>query len=224
MSGAFAQWQPRYAAHGVATFPVEITPERKRPMVNHFDRIGVRYSGQLALKFPASDSFAFSAGRRNGLTVIDLDTRDERTVADALAEYGPTPFMVRTPRKGFHLYYRHNNEPRRVRHGDCLDMLGGGMVIAPPSTAPAGRYEIIQGGLDDLDRLPVARVDKVESIEARRHTNDRIPHGKRDDTLFRRLLREVRHVDDFDTLLDIARTLNMDCDPPLTDTQALNKA
>ena len=29
MSGVFAEWQPRYAAHGVATFPVG--PDKKTP-------------------------------------------------------------------------------------------------------------------------------------------------------------------------------------------------
>jgi len=215
MSGAFAQWQPRYAEHRVPTFPVAITPEHKKPMVKHFDRIGVRYSKQLALRFPASGAFAFAAGRRSGLTVIDLDTRDERKVTEALATYGPTPFLVRTPRKGFHLYYRHNGEPRRVRHGDSLDLLGGGMVIAPPSDAPAGGYEIIEGTLADLDRLPVMRFP----AKLRSNPAHDIASGRRNDALFRFALEQVRHVDNLDALLDVVRTRNLGCDVPLPDTE-----
>jgi hypothetical protein len=34
-------------------------------------------------------------------------------------------------------------------------VLGGCLIIAPPSVAAKGQYEIIQGNLDDLDRLSV---------------------------------------------------------------------
>ena len=40
--------------------------------------------------------------------------------------------------------------------------------------------------------------------------------------MFQRLLREVRYCDDFDSLLDVARTLNKDCIPPLEDASVLN--
>ena len=38
MTGLFAEWQPRYAEHRVATFPVE----GKRPCVRAWDRVGLR--------------------------------------------------------------------------------------------------------------------------------------------------------------------------------------
>ena len=47
-----------------------------------------------------------------------------------------------------------------------------------------------------------------------------IPKGKRNNTLLRRLFR-VRHCDDPDSLLDVARTLNMDCEPPLRDAEVV---
>jgi len=216
MSGTFAQWQPRYAEHHVATFPAEILPERKKPKVSHADRVGLPYSAQLALRFPEADAFAFYAGPRSGITVVDLDTSDESMVADAFAMYGPTPFVVRTPsRKGFHLYYRHSGEPRRVRHGASLDMLGGGIVIAPPSQAPAGRYQIIAGTLEDLDHLPRLRQDN-KLDEQTRSTDELIHEGKRHDELKDRLAEEVWHTDDFDSFLDRAMTIGtMHMVPPI---------
>jgi hypothetical protein len=51
-----------------------------------------------------------------------------------------------------------------------------------------------------------------------------IPDGQRDDSLFRLLLREARHCDDFETLLDVGKTLNMNCVPPLDENHVIRKA
>lgn len=224
MSGTFARWQPRYAEHGVATFPAEILPNRKKPKVSRADRIGLRYSAQLALKFPEADAFAFYAGPRSGITVVDLDTSDESMVGDVFAKYGPTSFVVRTPsRNGFHLYYRHGGEPRRVGHGASLDMLGSGIVIAPPSQAPAGRYQIIGGTLEDLDHLPTLLLqdNKPKPSEPARPNMRTVHEGERNDALFRFALRQVKFVDSFDALVDVVRTRNLELDVPLEDEEVM---
>ena len=78
----------------------------------------------------------------------------------------------------------------------------------------------MQGRLDDLDRLtPLRALDDLPAAGP-----GRIPEGRRDDTLFRLLLREVRACDDVDTLLDVARTINTSCVPPLPDAQVVSKA
>ena len=48
MMGLYADWQPRYAAHGVATFPVR--PD-KTPAIKGYLRIGSKGSRQLAQRF-----------------------------------------------------------------------------------------------------------------------------------------------------------------------------
>ena len=98
------------------------------------------------------------AGPRNNVTVYDVDTRDERVVADALDRHGATPIIIKTASGKWHLLYRYNGERRRIRPWDGLpiDLLGaGGFVVATPSLINGGRYEIVQGKFDDLDRLPV---------------------------------------------------------------------
>jgi Bifunctional DNA primase/polymerase, N-terminal/Primase C terminal 1 (PriCT-1) len=218
VSGVFACWQPRYAEHGVATFPVSI--EDKKPVVRGWRRLGVGYSAQLALRFPTNDAFGFAAGGTSGITVLDIDTTDERVRDDAFARYGEPRVVVRTLSGHWHGWYRYNGEPRRIRPwpGKRVDILGKGCAIAPPSQGPRSRYEFIQGGLDDLDHLT-----KLRGLDL--PTGDGpIPEGRRDDTLFRLLLREVKACDDFDTLLDVARTINMSCVPPLHDAQVVSKA
>ena len=77
MSGVFAEWQPRYAEHGVATFPVE----NKIPRVRSWQKLGLNGSSQLAMKFPDADAFGFQCGARNRITLIDIDSDDVNVVA-----------------------------------------------------------------------------------------------------------------------------------------------
>lgn len=154
MSGVFAQWQPRYAEHGIPTFPVR----EKRPAVSGYLKIGVRASGQFAIKFPTSDTFGLAC-RRNRITVLDVDAPDERLLADAMSEVGPTPFVVRSGSGNFQAWYRNSGERRKVRPNPerPIDILGDGFVVAPPSRTEKGAYSIICGTLDDLANLPPMR-------------------------------------------------------------------
>jgi hypothetical protein len=218
MTGVFAAWQPRYAEHGIPTFPVDLST--KKPEVRGYLKVGLGYSGQLALRFPDNDAFGFAPGPRAAITVLDIDTTDESVRDEAFDRHGQPAVVIRTLRGHWQGWYRHNREQRRIRPwpGKPIDILGGGFVCAPPSQGRRGRYTFIQGRIDDLDRLTTLHdLDLPAAPEP-------IHQGTRDNTLFRRLLREVRACDDFDTLLDLARTLNMDCVPPLTDAQVISQA
>ena len=76
MSGLFARWQPRYAEHSLATFPVRIEGTDKRPAVRGYLQLGLDLSRQLARQFPANDAFGFALGNRTRITVLDVDTPD----------------------------------------------------------------------------------------------------------------------------------------------------
>jgi hypothetical protein len=177
MSGVFARWQPQYSEHGVATFPVSI--EDKKPVVRGWRQLGLGYSAQLALKFPANDAFGFAAGGRSCITVLDIDTTDERVRDDAFARYGEPRVVVRTVSGHWHGWYRYAGEPRRVRpwRGKPIDILGKGCVVAPPSQSARSRYAFVQGSLDDLDYLTALR-----GLDPPAHLGqgyERIPEGRR---------------------------------------------
>lgn len=159
IAGAFAQWQPRYARHGVATFPLEIIGKEKKPMISNYGRVGLRGSGQLALKFPEAQALGFMAGRRT-VFVTDLDSRDEQIIRVGEKMFGRSPLLWRTGGGKFAAAYAHHGETRLIRPIPDLpiDVLGGGVVVAPGSIGELGPYEIIRGSLDDLDRLPYARI------------------------------------------------------------------
>jgi hypothetical protein len=55
-------------------------------------------------------------------------------------------------------------------------------------------------------------------------TETRIEEGRRNNTIFRFALEQARHCDTFDTLLDVMRTRNMDCEPQLSDDVLVSTA
>jgi hypothetical protein len=78
--GIFSEAQPMYAAHGIATFPLG---SDKMPEVANFQRMGLPASTKLATRFAGSPALGFMCGRRNGVTVLDVDTTNERVLTDA---------------------------------------------------------------------------------------------------------------------------------------------
>jgi hypothetical protein len=126
--GLFATWQPIYAAHNIATVPC--SPD-KRPLVKNPQRFGAVASGGIAHKFSTANALGFYAGAKNGITVLDIDTTDERALADALIRHGDTPLITRTASGKFHALYRHNGERRHIRPWQELpiDVLGGGCAF-----------------------------------------------------------------------------------------------
>ena len=116
-----AEWQAAYAQRGLPTFPINPMADdgkTKRPCVKHYDKIGLRASQQLALKFRDANGLACMAGRATG-SPSSILTREvpkaERLMAEAQCAYGQSRFIVRTGRNGLHADHRHNGEPRKIR-------------------------------------------------------------------------------------------------------------
>jgi hypothetical protein len=159
MSGIFSTWQPIYAEYGIATFPVAIEGKNKRPMNKGYQRTGLRGSAELAKKFTEANAFGMILGRRNNILLVDVDTKDERVLEDALSTYGDTPIVSRTATGGgFHAWYRYSDEAWK-NHSDArrairpdptkpFDFLAGGMAVAPSS---AGRKR--PSGIVQMDRV-----------------------------------------------------------------------
>lgn len=212
--GLFAEWQPRYAERGIATFPVR----EKRPAVTNYLKIGMRASGQFALKFPSDDAFGLGC-KRNRITVLDVDAPDERLLADAMSECGPTPFVVRTASGNFQAWYRNSGEPRRVRPDPRrpIDILGHGFVVAPPSRGAKGKYEIISGGLDDLGALPpMHRLEPPPAAVAL------FEEGRRNETLWRHCMEKAHRSANITDLMEEAMLFNQSAFyEPLPDAEVL---
>jgi hypothetical protein len=243
--GPFARWQPKYAKYGVPLFPVRVTADSKKPLVKNYLKTSAKTSLRFAEKFANAASFGFVCGASTGITVADLDSTDPAIIAEAERMFGPTPLHWATGSGKFALAYRHAGERRHVRafgkDGPPIDLLGRGFAVAPPSAGTAQNYEIIKGGLDDLAHLPVARIP--DEIRDRVYAADRVIEteflpsmvaekpelvvndGARNNALFQHCMGQAHFCDDFEALLDVARTFSeMNSNPPLADKEVVRTA
>lgn len=195
MPGVFAQYQPLYARCGIATFPV--TAE-KSPAVKHFTKIGLPASAAFALRFTEAPGIGFVAGRRSGLTIVDVDSPDEAALQTALKTFGDTPLISRTGSGHWHAWYRHGGEKRQIRlmADPPVDLLGGGLVIAPPSNLKRGSYAFYRGGLSNIADLPYLRLPKVLDPAEKARPKPQKPKravggGERNNALFKACMREA---------------------------------
>lgn len=206
--GLFHRWQAEYAAHNVVTFPIA---GNKKPAVTNWQRAGLNASQQWALKFPDAEAFAFLAGPRNRITVLDYDSKDERGFADEIARYGEPAIIVRSGSGNLQGWYRHNGEARRVRPDPRkpVDILGNGQVVAPPSRGSKAPYQFIKGTLDDLDRMTIMRnADDLKRAETAAKaipaTGERVRQGGRREALLAFLRKQANHCVTIDDMMDVA--------------------
>lgn len=210
MPGVFATWQPAYADAGIATFPVDAA--NKKPSVGNYLRAGRPASAAFARKFQTTDALGFACGSRSGLTVLDVDAPDENLLADCLNRYGPTPMVARTASGKFHAWYRNNGERRKIKvpgFSGPVDILGGGMAIAPPSKSAGGAYTFLDGAsLADVASLPVMRAQGFTGPSEAPDPTQSAYEGKRNQTLFTACCRAAPGVSDHAALLRFAEALN----------------
>jgi len=226
MSGIFSTWQPIYAERGMATFPVG---EAKKPCIRGWQKIGLNYSRELASKFLDADALGYITGRRSNVTVLDIDTTDDKVAEDAIRRHGQPAIVTRTASGKLHLLYRYNGENRRIRPWPDLpiDLLGdNGYALAAPSKLATGSYEIIHGHLDDLDCLKPMESGVVSPT---RHGGVLVPKGERNRALFDHCRRAARHCDSLEALIDCAATyrdnrLTKDPADPITDAEVIKTA
>jgi hypothetical protein len=88
--GIFTKWQPQYAERRIATFPVKAD---KKPAIRRWNQITLKGSSRLAERFHESDAFGFQLGPKSQITALDVDSRDEAVLADALTCHGDTPSL-----------------------------------------------------------------------------------------------------------------------------------
>jgi hypothetical protein len=172
---------------------------------------------RFASQFPASNIGALPGLSRPPLTVVDADDDDATSIM--LRRCGDTPLITATPGGGHHLWYRNAGEKtghhlRRLEGLNVDVKAAGGVVVIPPSRAwlgdkPGKPYVLLKGTWADLASLPEVLPGSLPIVErpAEVITLRAVRHGLRNSALQKGLLREVKHCDDFETLLDVARTI-----------------
>jgi hypothetical protein len=146
-----------------------------------------------------------------------------------LARHGEPAIIVRTPSRKFHGWYRHDGERRTIdawkNEYPKHDLLGAGIVVAPPTQRSDSSYEFVKGSLEDLDRL-----QPMEGVAASLRGNKPAAvlqigtappagTGARNNTLYRTCMRQAHGCTTFDDLLAVAREANAIYSPPLEETE-----
>jgi hypothetical protein len=187
--------------------------------------VGLNGSAELADKFTDTDALGYVTGRRSNVTVLDIDTTDEKVAEDAMRRHGQPAIVTRTASGKLHLLYRYNGEPRRIRPFPDLpiDVLGdNGYALAAPSKLEKGSYEIIHGHLDDLDRLTAMAASQGDSTVAAPLRGMR-EHDGRNTALFLAIGPTARDINlaggTREQLLRIARQHNAQCAEPMEDKE-----
>lgn len=221
----------------MAVFPLK--PKEKKPLTAHgvkdattdFDTITKWWK-----KNPNANIGIACGQISGGLLVIDLDERPNGVSGfDSLheweSEHGELPETARTitGKGGSHiLYHVDHKENNRVDLLDGVDVRSdGGYIVAPPSIHPNGKayeweYDPEEYGIADanenvLDLLSVGKKKvEVESFTA----PDKIPDGKRNDTIFKLACSlQSKGLGDGSILAACLAENNAKCNPPLDDAE-----
>jgi hypothetical protein len=165
----------------------------------------------------------------SGVTVVDCDA--PVAVAAMIERCGDTPLKTSTPSGGVHLWYRSNGERCANLRPEGLPVdvkAKGGFVVVPPSVRPSGPYagrlyRFHSGSWADLGNLPSIRCGSLATARPRKPGPPTrlcaVKEGHRNNMLFRALLRHAPHCDYMEDLMDVANSINDDCDPPLPDLE-----
>jgi hypothetical protein len=222
---AFQDAGPAWAAAGIVPLPLGGV-DGKRPLIKGPAKLGRHAALQLAPKFPDA-GLGFWCGRRNGLTVVDIDSTADAELQYAIDTYGDSPVIVKTASGKAHCYYHHAGETRRIRpdKDHPIDILGeGGLAVAPPSTRPSGgRYEFLRGGLADLRSLPTIRPGALvqrELVRPEAHRSaGRVSIGNRNNSMFLLACGLAHTAEGKAGLLDQVRKANAELASPLPDDE-----
>ena len=239
LSGPYALTAAPLAGIGLVPIPCGGADGKQPLLINWTKQTAAKVLSQLPdliARF-GHENIGIACGASN-IVVIDID--DVALVEAMLARFGDTPVIVESPSGGLHLYYRANATIRsrnlRASEGLAVDIKAtGGFVVVPPSINPASgnSYQFLRGGWDQLQNLPPCPVDclpnRASEVGRRdgrpRSHRGRIPVGTRNDWLFTELLKQAPFCDDYEALLDVARTHNdFHFEAPLPDTEVTDVA
>jgi hypothetical protein len=232
MVGAFANFAMDLANNGLAVIPLG-GDDGKVPLIKYGTLTrppGRGFISKLSRKFPDANVGVLCG--LSGVTVVDID--DPAVFELMIDRCGDTPLKIATPSGGFHLWYKANGErSANLREQEGLDVdvkAIGGLVVVPPSIRLSGvhagmSYTLLSGTWNDVDILPFAKLGSLPTHnETPVHSIQAVKKGHRNDFLHSQLLKQAQVCDDFDALLDVARTLNEGFSPPLTDTEVIKTA
>jgi hypothetical protein len=134
------------ARRGLRVFP--LVPGQKRPAIKRFYAEATADEDRIRAWWAERPDYNIGIATGDGLVVLDIDTkpgRDGRPWLD-LTEID-SPFKVRTPSGGLHLYFATESEIANNydRLAKGVDVRGyHGFVVGPGSRVAGGVYEVVE--------------------------------------------------------------------------------
>ena len=209
-----------FASHAVDLFDRELAPiptggdNGKRPMIKGYTKRSLAPDTLYAMADDPryhDSNIAVVCGQSN-LNVVDVD--DPELLKPMLKRFGKTPIIGQTAgRGGFHLFYKavRGVGPQDFRISEAIEVeikAEGNILMFPPSVHPKTRREwkFVEGNLSDLNKLPKFKIEAAVPRINNKSERERIEKGFRNEWLFKQCLREASYCDDFDGLIDVART------------------
>lgn len=143
---------------------------------------------------------AVVCGEVSNLLVLDFDIYKDKGVYGRFKELPSIAkgncFVVKTPRGGYHFYYRHREGLSNLRGSEAVDIkTNGGYVLAPPSSVGQEKYVFIHG--KTIPEMPDEVFDFVKDLFKSNKYNpslskpvsvseeiEKIKEGSRDESLF----------------------------------------
>ena len=233
----FLDYAIEYASKGMAVFPLK--PKEKKPLTAHGVKDATTDFDQITKwwKKNPNANIGIACGQiSGGLLVIDLDERANGVSGfDSLheweSEHGELPETARTitGKGGSHILFRvPHKESNRVDLLDGVDVRSdGGYIVAPPSIHPNGNtyqweYDPEEYPIADADEtvLELLSVGK-KLVEVDKFTSpDKIPDGKRNDTIYKLACSlQSRGLGDGSILAACRAENEAKCNPPLSDEE-----
>lgn len=236
MSNQFLDAAIEYASKGMAVFPLKV--KGKEPMTAHGVKNATTNFNTIKkwwTKYPNANIGIACGAVSGGLLVVDLDEKENGVSgSDSLhnweRENGELPETVRsiTGKGGAHLLFRIDHpEKNKVNLLEGVDIRSdNGYIVAPPSIHPNGNryeweydpeeYEIAQADETVLRLLSVGRKPETDKFTV----PDRIPDGKRNDTIFKMACSlQAKGLTDTSILAACIAENNAKCNPPLDEDE-----
>lgn len=216
-----------YAQRGIPIFPAKAN---KKPHTPHGFKDATTDPEQIAewwRRWPDA-GIAVPTGATTGLVVLDADSADALQRLEVLGVDGGAP-RVRTAR-GTHVYFEHPGHEVKTSASKLypgLDVRGdGGYVLVPPS--PGKEWVVpLNGHLPELPPWFFGAVNvRVDDPQERFDTAAALegaPEGARDETLIRLVGKLVAADVPRAATEALALQYAANCDPPFSESEALNK-
>lgn len=218
--GVFGTHVSSYIDAGLVPFPVHTRD--KKPAVNGWQSATRAKAKAWAAKLGDADGIGFEMGKPSGIVEVDVDAVGGAYLQRALEKFGPTPIVIETASGKHKLWYRSNGERRLIRPfgvDEPIDILGAGFTIAPPSERSdlGSSYKFLNGGLGDPRDLPTINPGPIADTVPR--PVEAVRNGERNNAAFHYAMREARHSDSLEALIDAVLTWSMGMPEPLPESE-----